>query len=1264
MRSADLHLTPQEMELLLFGPADPRNGDTGDASAHLSGCALCQSVAEKYRKADEILRNVGPRNKGQVNQNQSSAGPDCPEEDVWLSWAAGLLTDEEAVGYVAHAAACNWCAPLLKEAMEDLAFNITAEEHKALDQLPSASPEWQHQLAMRLAAQQGSTATADVVSRRASSASTDPSGVVPVSKAPEQEQRAATRLKLKSLGRRWWPKLVWAAAAAAVLVAACWFTWLKTREPDANQLLAEVYTEHRTIELRIPGAAFGPMKGERGGEGSRLNLPAFLDAEAEISHKLVDEPENAYFLELRGRAELLEWNYDQGIKTLQRAQKLAPDSLPLKIDLASAYFERAEHAEGSNRRIDYGYAIELLSQVVAKDPNNTLALFNRAIVFGRLPCDKNAIQDWQHYLSLDSQGEWADDARRRLSEVQARFNQKLKSLAEPLLTPFEIAQTPANDIIFNDDQIEDYQKKAITEWLPRAFTGSNTAGSGDVLIALNKLASIAKERHGDEWWSDLLNGSRGSLFVSAVQALATAVMANENGDYVQGRNSAHHAAQLFRDAANPAGKLRAQAEEVYSDHLLYEGQACLSLLHDMSGVIQQRRYTWLQAQMSLEESNCANWLGQYRIYHEAILRGKDQANRSHYTALYLRALGFQAQDAASMGDANRGFALAYEGLKSFWSNKVDLMKGYNLYTDMDTAADGLRLPYFQVAIWKEATALVDLGPDVLLQAMAHRWYANAAYLAHIPKLAKAESDKASSLFDKAPQTPATDKDRLDAEIWLAQLETRQGDLEQASNRLQKIQSLLAAAPNYVTESRFHDTWAEIRMQRKDPVGTQESLASAISLAERSLAFVNSENDRRQWAEQTQSTYRNLVEWKLRQGEPTAALELWEWYKGSYLRSGIEPDPCSLKSHERNVAFALHGTQLLPCPTLVSEQRRLLQAQTTVAYAIFRDGIAVWVYDDRDVYSQWVSTDIAAAQDLVSRFQGLCSDRTSDIRTLQATARSLYNLLIAPVETHFTSGRTIFFEPDEFLKAVPWDALIDRSGRYFTEKFATAVSPGLYTSMRLRPSVPISAETPALIVSVPVVSEEDLAPLKDVDAEAQDVAAEFSSARQLDGDSATLSSIFQQLKGMRDNGIFHFAGHAVTSVTRSGLVLKEQDPRTKKARLINADTFTAKPNDGLQLADHLQLAVLSSCPSGEEQVGASGTESLVEFLLHRGVPHVIASRWNVDSAQTAEFMKLFYARLLTGNDVANSMHAAQLAMASRPASAHPYYWSAFGLQGLK
>ncbi len=52
--------------------------------------------------------------------------------------------------------------------------------------------------------------------------------------------------------------------------------------------------------------------------------------------------------------------------------------------------------------------------------------------------------------------------------------------------------------------------------------------------------------------------------------------------------------------------------------------------------------------------------------------------------------------------------------------------------------------------------------------------------------------------------------------------------------------------------------------------------------------------------------------------------------------------------------------------------------------------------------------------------------------------------------------------------LPWDTLLDANHRYLGERFATAVVPGLYCLINLHHSMAISAGTPALIVSVPVV----------------------------------------------------------------------------------------------------------------------------------------------------------------------------------------------------
>jgi CHAT domain-containing protein len=291
-----------------------------------------------------------------------------------------------------------------------------------------------------------------------------------------------------------------------------------------------------------------------------------------------------------------------------------------------------------------------------------------------------------------------------------------------------------------------------------------------------------------------------------------------------------------------------------------------------------------------------------------------------------------------------------------------------------------------------------------------------------------------------------------------------------------------------------------------------------------------------------------------------------------------------------------------------------------------------------------------------RFQRLCADRKSDIGTLRTAARALYDLLIGPVEDRLASGRTIVFEPDDFLDGIPWEALVDPSAHYLMERSTVFVSPALYRTRHLRPTSSITKDVQALIVSVPAAKEEGLTPLVDADIEAQTVANGFQSAHWLQGTNATLSAI---RNGIRGSVVFHFAGHAISSPQRSGLVLAETDRDTHVSRLVGAESLSARETGTLQ------LAVLSACQTaGESAPGSPGTDNLVESLLHAGVPHVVASRWDVDSHETAGFMKRFYSGLLSGIDVPAAMNAAELAIASQPASAHPYFWAAFELRGIK
>ena len=1126
-----------------------------------------------------------------------------------------------------HAAQCGYCGPLLRNATEILSDEVTANEEQVLASLNSTQPEWQKGMAQTL---QGGT------------------------------QNRKSRKDTASWSQGWLfrPRQIFAVAALATVTAVIWLGSRVLYPPPVEQLLAQAYTERRTLEVRISGAKFAPMRVQRGQGESNLDKPAtLLKAEDLIGENLRKDPNEPVWLRAKAEADLLDGNYESAIKSLQIALERQPDSQLLLTDLASAYFERAER---TNRPIDYGNALESLGKALAKSPDDPVALFNRAITSERLFLYTQALQDWEHYLRVEPNGKWADDARKRLAAVREKLQRQQQSRSDRLLEPSEISEGRVGDATLRarlDQRIEEYLHVAVTTWLPLAFPvhSPGQPSAREAQTALAVIGEVTLSLHADPWLTDLLDGPRGKQFSSAILALAVAVQSDDRGDYSRARGSADRAARLFRSLGNLQGELRARAEEVYADHLLYEGRQCMQLVSSSVPPLEIHGYGWLQSEMSLEESNCAALVGDMGVSEDAMVKGTRQARAHNYLALYLRGLGFEADADAIRGDPTTAFSLASEGLRVFWSSQVDIMKGYNLYTDLDTAADDLNLPNLQVALWQQATAVIDQHPDILQRAMAHRWYGNAAYLSDMPRLAAEEFAKASDLFASAPQTTATTRDHMDAEIWLAHIESRQGDVEQAAHRLREIQPILDSVPSFAPEIAFYSTQADIGMRRADFDATESALRPAIFLAEWALGTFRLETERRQWAEQTRDAYHDLVAWKLRQGDANSALELWEWYRGAEFRAHESTERELSRSLDPNAPPDTRNAPPLPTPRTVADQLSRLQDKTVVAYAVFPDGVAIWSYDDRGVVSQWISRPLPQVRDLALRFERLCSDPTSDLLALRTTSHSLYDLLVAPIEARLDGGRTLVFEPDDVLDRVPFEALLDHTGHYLIERSAVAISPGLYRTMRLRPPESITSASTALVVSVPSPAEDGLVPLADAEAEAEAVAGNFRSVRRLSGAAVTLPSIRQEIRGV---SIFHFVGHAIASAEGAGLLLGEIDPRTQHARLLGAETL--RPGE----LGALQLAILSACQTHvSADTAISGDEGLAQTLLRAGVPHVVSSRWSIDSTETLIFMKQFYAQLVAGQDVSHSLRSASLRLATEPASAHPYYWAAFEGQGL-
>jgi CHAT domain-containing protein len=1205
-RSLDKHLDSDELDSLISLEGTSVSGSEQllepalrEAQRHVESCQDCSRKLQRHQLVHgEILRMRVP--------DPSRSTPECTGDAEWLEVAAGLLPEVKTRELMKHAAQCGHCGPLLKNAAEALVDQATPSEEALLASLQSARPEWRKNMAATLR---------DSVRDRQPKSS-------------------------------WWrPVFTWPAPAYALagIVAIAVVAWIGVRSlhpPSAEQLLAQAYTEHRTLEVRIPGAGYAPIQAQRGAERSDFDKPqSLLKAEDLIGENLRKNTTDPVWLQARARADLLNGNYDSAIKSLEKALETLPDSPGLLTDLGSAYFVRAESAD---RPIDYGNAIESFGKALAKSPDDPIALFNRALACERSFLYTQAIDDWEHYLRIDRQGDWSNDARAHLAAVQEKMKLHDKSENEPLLTPDEIATAGTDDSVARehiDWRIEAYLNVALRDWLPTAYP-TVVHKSGNRLhtrTALALLASIALQKHGDHWLADLMASRSFPNFGLAVEHLSEALKANDNGDNVAARNQATEAERLFSSERNDAGALRARVEYMFASQDAQDGAGCLKAASRIGTRLQERSYSWLKAQFLIESGNCTWISGNLGDVQKFFLRAAKQSELAAYGVIYLRTQDHLSLLAGTVGDLPAAWARTQKALLHYWAGVYPAMRGYNLYYDRYELASSTKQPHLQMAILRDAVALTQTFDDNLLRAMAHLHVANAAVELGDMQLAETEYTRASHLFLASPQIESTQIARLEAETRIAGVQIRQGNTGLAISRMRQEASEIAKHPTNYLSILYYSTLGEAETQAGDTQKADSALRLAVALANGRLHSLHDDQSRIEWVEQSAAAYRNLVQQRLLEGDAEGALELWESFRGAELSA---------------VTSVPSGSPELPQLHEVSLRLPSLTKETVIAYAVLPRGLAAWIYDDRGIRSNWIQGNPNEIQTQLKRFRTLCSDFTSEQSDVERNARNLYKVLFAPIEKEIASGRLLIIDADDALAGIPFEALVDSEGHYLGDRFSMVASRGIYYRDDLREPdpAPIGPDSIAMIAAVPAPAADlysPLNPLPDAVSEADAVASEFVSVQLLQGSRATAKAIAD---GLPNAQLFHFAGHALTSANQSGLLL--------------SDSFLSAGNLRKIPLSKLRLAVLSACETQDYSTVEGGDgDGLVRVFLAAGVPNVVASRWNVDSSATRQFMELFYQNLLAGHSVADSIRQAQASLRLRRGMSHPFYWAAFSTFGL-
>ena len=311
-----------------------------------------------------------------------------------------------------------------------------------------------------------------------------------------------------------------------------------------------------------------------------------------------------------------------------------------------------------------------------------------------------------------------------------------------------------------------------------------------------------------------------------------------------------------------------------------------------------------------------------------------------------------------------------------------------------------------------------------------------------------------------------------------------------------------------------------------------------------------------------------------------------------------------------------------------------------------------------------------------------SNRPAEVRD---ALRSLYTLILAPLENSLAGTSKLLVIPDGRISMVPLDALIDAQGHYFLENHVVTylmsergqsrggkVSPPVVMANpdfdTMLPGSPAAAQRVAPIFK----------PLPGAEREARYVAdiLKISSNRVLIGKNAREGL----LHSIRSPEILHLATHSdpflrarLPGGQLSSYDLFEfpgffsaQDPLLHSViALAGANRPQAGSEDGLltgvEIAGlHLagtRLVVLSSCQSGSGKlIDGEGVPALRAAFSAAGAHALLMNLWPVDDEAGFQFMQFFYTHLNLGP--AEAMRQAQLHMLNDTDYKSPLYWAGY------
>jgi CHAT domain-containing protein/lipoprotein NlpI len=1043
----------------------------------------------------------------------------------------------------------------------------------------------------------------------------------------------------------------------------------------ARAALQTAFRQQRPLESRISGFEYAPLPNTRGGG------PVVTDQKDEDLAKglllvAVSERPDAETHHSLGQLYLAEGNFDKAIAEMEEALKTQPANAGLHSDIGAAFLEKGAAISLNERSGEglrsLGGALEHLNRALELDSNLFEALFNRALCYQRLRLVQLAKTDWETYIGKDPNSRWADEARQHLAAIKER--EKSSRNDDQSLQEFVAAYRAGQDqeawsafISAQSGARNGVVDKLLDEYIELSAKGSD-AEATEKLSQLSYAGGLAVKTADDRFVADLSRFYRSAGSESRT-ALSSARKLVQSGREQLSQTNFEEASRLSDEAARIFERAGDDCEAALARFLtahVYlrrpDLKSALNMLEALERECSEKRYKLLLAQTFEAIADAEFSRNKYSRAIDSTgqalrLSESEQDSGSQMRALLQLCLEYNAvaNYDESLRCLQRSLALA----------AVRMPEPGQLRTIYDSAADcfeGIRSFAAAIDYQREVLRLVStLGSD-LVQSRCH------ANLAALYGKARnyGEGIKQATLSYQIGERlsgQAAGQDMMAfASLRLGDLYRGAGDPARALASYDKNIEIYSSLDFPAETFAAHKGKVLCYLDQNDGASAQKELDLTLGLLDQFRSKIADDTNRNSFFDSEQDIYDVAIDFEYSgMNDPGKAFEYAEGGRARSLLEMINRDggPAD-RDYERELRSSETGLALSEIQERLPEGTQILQ------YAALDDLVVMWVVSKTNVASAKAAVPLEELRNRVEHYrQEIMRQPGHDGDPLQ-DARSLYDVLIKPVEPFLDPKKYICIVPDKVLNYVPFNALVSpASGKYLIDDYLIGFSPSSTVFIkcceiaRAKESV---RDERLLSVSNPRFDRNAFPGLRDLpaaDRESSEISAFYRGGRYLSGAAALKTSIKAELP---KSNVAQFATHYVPdemTPMRSKLLLAKRQGSSE----VGDGCLEAGEIYGMSLP-RTRLVVLSACQTGiERSYRGEGAIGIARPFMAARVPLVVASLWPIDSDSAAELMIEFQRqRKVNGISSAEALRAAERRMLGNARYKAPYYWGSFIIMG--